>query len=152
MVLKNDDVPNTEENKKEKFKHLVYYYEKAIRLMKHPIFQITVVVEFKDSSLSLEFVKTVKGLFEELGEYYAERLYRIIVLNAPWTFGACWTFIKPLMPPHVIAKYIFIKSKNISKELSNYISPNELAMYGISDYVFDKAILEKEEKILFGDN
>jgi len=155
MILKNDDLPNTDENKKEKFKHLVYFYEKAIRLMKENVFQITVVAEFKDSSLTIDLVKSVKSVFEELGEYYAERLCKIIILNAPWTMNACWTFIKPLMPPHVIAKYVFIKSskeQELKKELEKHIHSDELGLYGKKEYVFDKKTWEEEEALIFDKN
>lgn len=137
-------------------KHIVYTYERASRLMdkSKKIFQFTLFVDFKDSTLTIDMIKNTKGVFDELGEYYAERVHQILVINPPWTFNICWQFIKPLMPPHVVAKYVVIPSgsdKEIKKELTKYIDEDQLAFYGKTNYSFDKDKELELEKKVFGD-
>lgn len=137
-------------------KHIVYTYERASRQMDQSkkIFQFTLLVDFKDSTLTIDMIKNTKGVFDELGEYYAERVHQILVVNPPWTFSICWQFIKPLMPPHVCAKYVVVPSgsdKEIRKELAKYIEPDQLALYGTKDWSFDKDKEFELEKKIFGD-
>jgi hypothetical protein len=151
MLAKNDNIPNTPENKVEKFKHVVHAYERAIKTLKGKDFQITLVVDFKDASLTIDMIKSTKGLFDELGEYYAERIHQIFVLNPPWTFGVCWGFLKPLLPPHVVQKYAVLNSsgKELRKDISQYIDPDQLAFYGTNDLKFDLETQIKLETTLF---
>ena len=95
IILKNDTIANDEEGIQEKQKLLVYNYEITLPIMKEPeIYQVTTVVELEGGSLSLGIVKALKGIFDELGEYYPERSRRVIVLNAGWTLNVIWSFIK----------------------------------------------------------
>jgi len=101
IVLRNDDVENNEENVKEKFKLLVYNFQMCIAQMKEPVISVVNVVELDGGSLSFGVVKTLKGMFDELGIYYTERSAKIIVLNAGWGLNALWYFVKSFLPQHV---------------------------------------------------
>jgi hypothetical protein len=154
LVDNNEKIPKSEENTIERIKTVIYCYERAIAQMKKPIYNLTLIIDFKGGTLNIPQVKQFKGIFEELGLNYAERIHKIFILNAPWTIGMCWAFIKPFLYPHVIEKYVFVtptKPTEICKELSAHIDPKELARYGPNPYVFDMDAECELEKKIYGD-
>ena len=84
LVDNNEKIPKNEENIKERIKTVIYCYEKAIAQMKKPIYNLTLIIDFKGGTLNIPQVKQFKGIFEELGLNYAERIHKIFILNAPW--------------------------------------------------------------------
>lgn len=85
IILRNDDIPNDEKGIADKFKLLVYNFERSTRMMKEPdVHGIINIVELEGGSLSLSTAQTLKGMFDELGIYYTERSHKIYVLNAGW--------------------------------------------------------------------
>ncbi|KAL9655047.1 hypothetical protein ABK040_008830 [Willaertia magna] len=122
LWVSRDVLENTEENKQLKFRYLVYLHEQIIpKRFEKDAFQITWVVDV--SGISLSLVKTMKGLFDEIGFYYSERLKRVCVLNAGWTINLIWGFLAPFFNEEVRNKYIIMKSKD---ELLNHIDKEQL--------------------------
>jgi hypothetical protein len=110
MILGNDKAENNEETIDLKFKHLVHTNEQCIKFIEKngnaDTYQITWVVELKNGSLSLNLVKSMKHLFDLLGNRYPERCGQILVLNPPWTLNIIWSFVKPFMVSQRSAQFI----------------------------------------------
>lgn len=152
IVLKNDDCPNDEKGIAEKFKLLVYNFERCTRMMKEPeVHGLINIVELEGGYLSLSIAQTLKGMFDELGIYYTERSHKIYVLNAGWGLSFIWSFVKSFLPQHVIDKYIFLSGDDIKKELSKFIDEKDLIFYGKKELKWDLKEEERIEKEIYGD-
>lgn len=143
-----DNLPTDENGRTMRFNYFSYTYEKMINKLvdeeffrSQNVYQFTYVVEVKGGKgLSLSIAKPVKALFDYLGELYAERVHRIIVLNVPLTANIIWGFIKPFLTAEQVSKYVFIRGNEaqVAEQLAKYISPDQLldGFYG-GKSVFD---------------
>jgi hypothetical protein len=148
IVLRNDDIENDEKGKMQKFDLFVYAYEVGMRLMTKPVTSLTLIVELKGGTISISMAKAMKAVLDDLGEYYPEMASKIIVLNLGFFMQGLWTFLKGLLPKHVIEKYIF--PSDIQKDLLKIIDDNELAFYGSKgDKKIDAQYFIDMEKKLF---
>ncbi|KAF0978751.1 hypothetical protein FDP41_002571 [Naegleria fowleri] len=123
MWVARDLLDNSDENKSLKFRHLIYLHERNfIRegRFKDDNFQMNWVVDV--SGISLNLVRRMKDIFDDIGFYYPERLGRVFVLNAPWTINLIWAFLSPFLSEELKAKYMMIKMD----ELKNKIGPDHL--------------------------
>eukprot|EP01080_Neovahlkampfia_damariscottae_P005633 gene5633-9449_t len=154
LMLKNINFDGTEEQLEIKFREMVYNYELNTRMLNEPkTCQITTIVELLDGSISMTNVKSVKQIFDKIGQNYPERSRRVIVLNAGWTFSAIWYFVKSFLAPETIEKYIFIDGypEEIKKKLLEYIDEDNLLLYNDKDVGFDENLILKREKEIFGE-
>ncbi|KAG2392121.1 hypothetical protein C9374_012373 [Naegleria lovaniensis] len=123
MWVSRDLLDNSDENKSLKFRHLIYVHERNfIRegRFKDDNFQMNWVVDV--SGISLNLVRRMKDIFDDIGFYYPERLGRVFVINAPWTINLIWAFLSPFLSEELKAKYMMIKMD----ELKNKIDPDSL--------------------------
>jgi hypothetical protein len=156
MIIGNDKAENTDENVDLKFKHLVHTNEQCIKFIEKygnaDTYQILWIVELKNGSISLNLVKSMKGLFDLLGNRYPERCGQILVLNPPWTLNVIWSFLKPFLTQSQIDKYQFIKGSDaeIRTQLLKFIDedqliPTLLDYNGKADFTFDVDRIIQEE-------
>ncbi len=61
--------------------------------MKRPVIGMTIIVELKGGNLTFNLVKTMKGMLDELGEYYPEMAARIVILNTGFFMQSKFFFI-----------------------------------------------------------
>mmetsp|Transcript_1266 Transcript_1266/g.1810 ORF Transcript_1266/g.1810 Transcript_1266/m.1810 type:complete len:330 (+) Transcript_1266:76-1065(+) len=111
----------------------IYNIERAIarteRLSHGQIEKINVIFEYKDfnrknnPSLSL-----IKELILCLKDHYPERMARLIILDAPFSFRSIWALVKPFIDPRTKKKVMFISGdQNKSMKLKD-IFPKDQAM------------------------
>jgi hypothetical protein len=152
LISAKDTLENTEENVKEKFKHIVHTVEQCIADIKNPkeVYRITWVVELANSSISMSMVQTLKGHFDVLGARYPERCAQILVLNPPWYASWAWSFIKPFLTPEMQERYIFIRGypNQVREQLLTYIGEDQLPpeLYnGKANFKFDYDKMKQSE-------
>jgi len=155
MIIANDKAENNEQNMDLKFKHLVHTNEQCIKYIeKHgnaETYQIVWIVELKNGSLSFNLVKSMKGLFDLLGNRYPERCGQILVLNPSWTLNVVWSFIKPFLTESQIEKYVFIRGSDteVRQQLLKYIDEDQIVPLldykGKANFQFDFDRLAKED-------
>jgi hypothetical protein len=122
--------------------------EKCAKRMPEGVYNITWIIDLKDSSLSMGVVKSMKDMFVKLGDYYTERLAKCVVANVGFTLGLVWAFVKVFLAQETVDKYVLVKGgdKEAFYNVANKAQlPKEF--YGDLDYTFDfKACVEDEEK------
>jgi hypothetical protein len=96
------------------------------------VYNITWIIDLKDSSLSMSVVKSMKDMFVQLGDYYTETMARCVVTNVGFTLNLIWSFVKPFLAQETVDKFNLVKGGD--KE----------AFYSVAE----KALLPKE---FFGD-
>ncbi len=67
----------------------------------------------------------LKEVFAFMQNNFRGRLYKAIVLNAPWTFSAAWKVIENFMEASTASK-IVINSGTTDPSLKNLINPSQL--------------------------
>ncbi|KAI8883580.1 CRAL/TRIO domain-containing protein [Backusella circina FSU 941] len=115
-------------------KHIVFCLERGIRLMPNQVEKISIVVDFKDSTVSNNAnVATCKKFLDILGNHYPERLGVAYLVNgkkriymvfmhllffflAPWFFMTTFKIISPFMDPVTRDKIKFIDDSLHLKE------------------------------------
>jgi len=134
MIIAKDTTENTPENVELKFKTMVYEYERCIKYMEEncgpEIYQIVWVVQVYNASISLDLVRSMKRIFDELEARYPERTGQILVLNPPWTINVIWPFLKPFLTQEQQDKYVFISGwydSDIRDGLLKNIDDSQLA-------------------------
>ena len=108
------------------------------------VWNITWVVDLQGASISLSLVQSMKGIFDELGEYYAERMARLILINYGWGISMIWSFLKPLLYANTVEKWQFLATSGtaadkIATDISKYIDLDQLSpdVHGKSGFKFD---------------
>lgn len=66
LTIRKDNLENTEEVKKLKFKHFSYIQERCAASMPQGVHNITWVCDLNGASLSVGLIQTMKGVFDEL--------------------------------------------------------------------------------------
>ncbi|KAG2179980.1 hypothetical protein INT43_003767 [Umbelopsis isabellina] len=135
-------------------KHIVFSLERAIRLMPVGVENLSIIVDFKDSSSGQSpSVSTCKKFLDILANHYPERLGKAYVVSAPWVFHATFKVISVFMDPVTFnkIKFVYEKKEDESKEtektetgnewvhLENYIDLDQLESVfgGNYNYKFD---------------
>lgn len=141
LIVARDKIENNDEAKKLKFKHFAYVVERATQRMPPEIWNATWIVDLQGASISLGLVQGMKGIFDELGEYYAERMARLILINYGWGISMIWTFLKPLLYENTVQKWLFLASagtapEKIAAEISKYIDLSQLSSDVCGKYPF----------------
>ncbi|KAG2374800.1 hypothetical protein C9374_010544 [Naegleria lovaniensis] len=85
-------------------------------------FQITWVVDIKDSSINIDLVKKIKFIFDLLGFYYPERSELVFVMNVPWYGKMLWAVISQFLTQRQRDQYQFLSDPYISR-LTKSIDP-----------------------------
>jgi hypothetical protein len=147
VLMGKDKAENTEENKLLKFKYFVYIMEKCVKRMPEGVYNITWIVDLKDSSLSMSVVKAMKDMFVKLGDYYTERLARCVVTNVGFTLNLIWAFVKPFLAQETVDKYVLVKGGD-KEAFYNVAHKAQLPkeFFGDLDYKFDFNALVKDEE------
>jgi len=136
-----------DETAKLRLYNLVYWTETCIRQMKPGVTNSTWLIDLKDVSISISMAKNLKKMLEKLGENYAERLGRCIIVNPPWSISLIYNFARPFLSNRCLQKYIILKNaKEQTKRISEFVDEDDLLVEygGKSTYKFD---FEAEKKI-----
>jgi len=133
---------------------LEYLLESAIRTMPLNVYSITYLVDLSNNNLSASLIWSLKSTVDKLGERYAERLHKIILINSSYWVSWLWSMLKVVLPQRIVNRYEFISysssSEDVACELNKYIDANYRieALYGNCKYVFsEEAELAKEKAI-----
>ena len=59
-------------------------------------------------------------------DFYPEQMAKLLILNAPWSFTACWSVIKGYLGEATIKKIDVLGSKQSYKELSNLMNDDQI--------------------------
>lgn len=78
-------------------------------------FQITWVVDIKDSSINIDLVKRIKFIFDLLGFYYPERSELVFVMNVPWYGKMLWAVISQFLTQRQRDQYQFLSDPYITR-------------------------------------
>ncbi|GAA5803133.1 CRAL-TRIO domain-containing protein [Helicostylum pulchrum] len=90
---------------------IVFCLERGIRLMPEHVEKISIVVDFKDSSMSNNpTVATCRRFLDILSNHYPERLGVAYLINSPWFFTTTFKMIAPFMDPITKEKIRFLST------------------------------------------
>ena len=73
-----------------------------------------------------EVVNFIKYSNNFYSTHYPERLFKIIIINAPMSFRAIWNMIKGFIDPVTKKKVIMVSKKNVYKTLLEYIDDENI--------------------------
>ncbi|KAG1343435.1 hypothetical protein G6F62_004790 [Rhizopus arrhizus] len=144
-------------------KHVVFNLERGIRLMPPGVEKVSIVVDFKGSSItSTPSASTCKKFIDIFGNQYPERLGVAFFVNSPWFFLTTFKMVAPFMDPVTRNKIKFINDDSSKSNSPDVISMEdcidsnqiETSLGGKYNFSFDistywKALLEKTDKPVF---
>jgi hypothetical protein len=96
------------------------FLEEAFRRFRGDIDCVVGVVDCLRIAMSNFPLAVLKRIFHEVFNYYAERFFKIYVLNADFIIRSFYTIVKTFLPGRIVEKIIFIGSdrKEIFETLS----------------------------------
>ncbi|CEJ04118.1 hypothetical protein RMCBS344292_18086 [Rhizopus microsporus] len=140
-------------------KHVVFNLERGIRLMPPQVEKVSIVVDFKGSSItSNPSASTCKKFIDILANHYPERLGVAFFVNSPWFFLTTFKMVAPFMDPVTRNKIKFIDedtNKNSQDVIcmEDCISPEQIeaSLGGKFNFNFDidtywDALLKRTDK------
>ncbi|CAG8528065.1 1585_t:CDS:2 [Paraglomus occultum] len=90
-------------------RHVVFYFESAIRLMPEGTENIVVLIDFHGASARTSpGIGIAKEFMHVLSSHYPEQLGLALVVNAPWYFWVFFRLISPFIDPVTKAKIKFV--------------------------------------------
>jgi len=101
-------------------KFLVQIMELGRDFVKGPLEEGTIVLDMGNVAFKNLDYQHIKFMINTMQNYYPECLGLALVINAPWTFNAVWSIIRPWLDPVVESKIRFLRS---SKDLIEFIDP-----------------------------
>jgi hypothetical protein len=84
-------------------------------------------------SLSIDFdiISYLRQFITIDQTYYAERLYKLIILNSPWYIGGIFNLVRPFIDPVSREKFVFVPAADALKVLREYINDDNIPVeYG----------------------
>jgi hypothetical protein len=84
-----------------------------------------IVMDLKGFGLSNMDYEVVKLLLSIVQANYPETMHRILIVDAPYIFSACWTVIRPWIDPVTAAKIEFIKRDQLTNFFNSEDLPND---------------------------
>jgi len=98
-----------------------------------PIEKLLFVLDAAGLSLSIDFdiISYLRQFITIDQTYYAERLYKLIILNSPWYIGGIFNLVRPFIDPVSREKFVFVPAADALKVLREYINDDNIPVeYG----------------------
>jgi len=119
---------NSDENVVLKFNYLIYGIERCLYYLPPDQHRLTWIFDMTDAPLSISLVQKLRGMFEQLGDYYPEVINVNIICNVSWTLSLVWRVVSSFISEHVLRRYFVFRSgdSNLESFLHEHIDPSVL--------------------------
>jgi hypothetical protein len=119
--------------------------------------RFTVVMDLKSFTLANMDYEAVKILISTLQINYSETLEKLLIVDAPFLFSACWALIRPWLDPVTAAKVQFLRRDQLSEYFTeeNILtnegtsSNNSIKTHILNSKEKDKGVLEGNSEHMF---
>jgi len=106
--------------------YIAYYMEKALKLTNPEEEKLIIIMDLHDFGFINMDYELVKSMIHILQVHYQECLYKIIIVNSPWIFMACWVIIKPWIDVRTASKVEFIDIQKLNDYLDTSKLPSDV--------------------------
>ena len=143
MIIMRNRLENTKDHDGNVL-HLVYQMERAVartETTKHDKWLL--IIDFDGYSLrNAPPMKTSKATLSVMQDHYPERLYKAVLMSAPFLFNVAFKALSPFIDPVTRDKIVFINGGSPKKRcdhIAQYapLDSIESCLGGTSDFVYD---------------